>query len=172
MDLPLVIQSLTSLGGVAAAVLAWAAKLQWSKEFKEAKEAQIKAREDHIKSLQNNIDAIQLASEERLKAKDEQIVEELEEALRDKDQLLEVLSTEQSNNVDKIKTLEEEKLSLTNKLSEVKDEIITIEESVPSNKEDSDSPVLINKKLSPQASALLTEMQKLVTLSKIDGGTF
>ncbi|MBE7386256.1 MAG: hypothetical protein F6J95_033310 [Leptolyngbya sp. SIO1E4] len=61
-----VIDTLIILGSIAAAVLAWAAKLQWSKEFKEAKEAQVRA-------LKGQIDSLRFAHEERLKAKDEQI---------------------------------------------------------------------------------------------------
>jgi chromosome segregation ATPase len=66
MDITSIIQSLAALGSTLAAVLAWVAKLQWAKEFQEAKEAQISA-------LKGQIDALQAAHEERLRAKDEQI---------------------------------------------------------------------------------------------------
>ena len=88
----LIIQALTVLGSVIAAVLAWAAKLQWSEEFKKAKEAQIqslvsqinalkssqeeslKAKEAQIQSLVSQISALKSAQEESLQAKEIQIL--------------------------------------------------------------------------------------------------
>lgn len=88
----LLIQALTVLGSVFAAVLAWAAKLRWSEEFKKAKEAQIysltgqidslkaaheeslKAKTAQIHSLVSQIDSLKAMQEESLKAKDMQIL--------------------------------------------------------------------------------------------------
>jgi chromosome segregation ATPase len=67
MDVTSIIQSLAVLGSTLAAILAWASKLQWSEEFKKAKEEQ-------ISSLNSQIELLKSAYHERLKAKDEQIV--------------------------------------------------------------------------------------------------
>ena len=87
----LIIQALTVLGSIIAAVLAWAAKLRWSEEFKKAKEAQIhslvsqiavlkasqeenlKAKEAQIHSLVSQIDILQATQVESIKAKEAQI---------------------------------------------------------------------------------------------------
>lgn len=79
-----VIQALAILGSVIASVLAWLAKLQWSKEFKDAKAAQITALERQIQSLQS-------AHDERIKAKEEQI-----STLQDKLKTLEELNSQKT----------------------------------------------------------------------------
>ena len=172
----LFIQALTVLGSVFAAVLAWAAKLRWSEEFKRAKEAQIysltgqidslkaaheeslKAKTAQIHSLTSQIDSLKATQEESLKAKEMQIsvvreqlknleditsdktkqyyeltksqlesyndvlglrVQELEESIRDKEELIQSLSSNQTQHHQKIEELESQKRVLANKLAEI-----------------------------------------------------
>jgi hypothetical protein len=67
------IYAISALASALAAVLAWAAKLWWSKEYSAAKDEIIKAKEAQIASLKAGIDSIQMLSGETTKAKDAQI---------------------------------------------------------------------------------------------------
>ena len=73
MNIETVIQSLTSLGAVLAAILAWIAKLQWSKEFSKAKEATIRAKEAQIRILENSLEEFKKIKEAQIKTKEEEI---------------------------------------------------------------------------------------------------
>jgi chromosome segregation ATPase len=144
MDVTSIIQSLAVLGSTLAAILAWASKLQWSEEFKKAKEEQ-------ISSLNSQIELLRSAYDERLKAKDEQIlalkdmtsektaeffrftksqlesynnelgarVQELEESIRDKEKLMKSIPSDQAQYQQKIEELEKQKQTLENKLTTV-----------------------------------------------------
>jgi response regulator RpfG family c-di-GMP phosphodiesterase len=59
MDWKLIISLITSLFSTVAAVLAWVAKLRWSKEFAAAKDEVIRAKESQIESLKNEIQILQ-----------------------------------------------------------------------------------------------------------------
>ena len=48
-----VLPAVTTLGALVAAILAWAAKLRWSKEFGAAKDAQIASLQSQITNLTN-----------------------------------------------------------------------------------------------------------------------
>lgn len=85
MEIASIIEPIITVGSVIGAILAWTAKIQWSKEFREAKEAQ-------ISTLENNIKALQLAQEQRLKAKDEQI-----QTLNEKLKLLQDMTSEKTS---------------------------------------------------------------------------
>ncbi len=50
MDL---LQSITTILALVAAILAWAAKLWWSKEYKEAKEAQIASLKEQLEQYKD-----------------------------------------------------------------------------------------------------------------------
>jgi hypothetical protein len=83
------IYAISALASAAGACLAWLAKLRWSKEFADAKEATIKAREDQIKSLESSVESV-------LKAKDAQIESlksNAESVLKSKDAQIESLSS-------------------------------------------------------------------------------
>src|ERR1051325_1710512 len=67
------IYAISALASALAAVLAWAAKLWWAKEYSAAKDETIKAKEAQIASLKAEIDSIQLLCGETAKAKDAQI---------------------------------------------------------------------------------------------------
>ena len=67
------IYAISALASALAAVLAWAAKLWWAKEYRAAKDETIKAKEAQIASLKASIDGIQVLSSETAKAKDAQI---------------------------------------------------------------------------------------------------
>ena len=56
-----------------AAVLAWAAKLRWSKEFGAAKDETIKSKETQIETLRNALRSLGTLQDEVIKAKDAQI---------------------------------------------------------------------------------------------------
>jgi hypothetical protein len=62
-----VVYALSALASGFAAALAWAAKLRWSKEFKDAKDATIQAKEDQIKSLKTENASLITAREEYIK---------------------------------------------------------------------------------------------------------
>jgi hypothetical protein len=49
------IYAIAALASALATALAWAAKLQWSKEFKDAKDEIIRAKEAHIELLKNEL---------------------------------------------------------------------------------------------------------------------
>ncbi len=58
MDWTALVSLTTSLFSAIAAVLAWAAKLRWSKEYAAAKDEVIKAKEAQIELLKNEIQAL------------------------------------------------------------------------------------------------------------------
>src|SRR5947208_229939 len=78
-----------TLVSAAAAVLAWVAKLKWSKEFRDAKDATIQAKEDQIKTLQARHEASAAENDAVLKAKDALIAA--------KDEQVKLLQTEITN---------------------------------------------------------------------------
>jgi hypothetical protein len=64
---------ITVLASALAAVLAWAAKLWWAKEYSAAKDETIKSKEAQIASLKAALEHIQTLAGETAKAKDAQI---------------------------------------------------------------------------------------------------
>lgn len=73
MNWVLWIYAISALASALAAVLAWAAKLWWAKEYAAAKDETIKAKDAQIASLKSSIENIQVLSSETAKAKDAQI---------------------------------------------------------------------------------------------------
>jgi hypothetical protein len=74
------IYAIATLGSVLASVLAWAAKLQWSKEFAKAKDETLKAKEEEIRTkeaqiqfLEREIVSVKSAKQEMLETMDRQI---------------------------------------------------------------------------------------------------
>jgi hypothetical protein len=65
--------ALTTLAAIIAAILAWAAKLRWSKEFAAAKDEIIKSKDAEIASLKTQISNVGSAKDDALKAKDAHI---------------------------------------------------------------------------------------------------
>lgn len=53
------VKNLITLGSVIAAILAWVAKLRWSKEFADAKDAVISAKDEQIKIRQTQIEFLE-----------------------------------------------------------------------------------------------------------------
>jgi membrane-associated HD superfamily phosphohydrolase len=87
MDWMLWIYVITALASALAAVLAWAAKLWWAKEYSAAKDETIKAKEAQIASLKAALETVQALAAETAKAKDAQI-----ETLKDEIQNLRELT--------------------------------------------------------------------------------
>jgi len=73
MDWTLWIYVITALASALAAVLAWAAKLWWAKEYSAAKDETLKAKEAQIASLKAALESFQALFGETAKAKDAQI---------------------------------------------------------------------------------------------------
>jgi response regulator RpfG family c-di-GMP phosphodiesterase len=67
MDWTVLFSLLTSLLSAIAAVLAWAAKLRWSKEYAAAKDEVIKAKEAQIELLKNQIEAFRELSAPKIR---------------------------------------------------------------------------------------------------------
>lgn len=73
MNWMLWIYAVTVLASSLAAVLAWASKLWWAKEYTAAKDETIKAKEAQIASLKAALEQVQALAGETAKAKDAQI---------------------------------------------------------------------------------------------------
>jgi hypothetical protein len=67
------LQALTPLAALIAAILAWLAKLRWSKEFAAAKDEAIKAKDAEIAALKTQISRVGNTKDEVIKAKDPQL---------------------------------------------------------------------------------------------------
>ncbi len=73
MDWIILIYAVSALASAIAALLAWAAKLWWSKEYATAKDETIKSKEAHIDRLKSELQGIRELTSETIKAKDAQI---------------------------------------------------------------------------------------------------
>jgi prefoldin subunit 5 len=73
MNWVLWIYAVSALASAFAAVLAWAAKLWWAKEFSSAKDEIIKAKDAQIERLKGEIDSVRGYTGDIVKAKDTQI---------------------------------------------------------------------------------------------------
>lgn len=76
MDL---MQTLITIGSLAAAILAWIAKLRWSKEFERAKNETIKAKEAQIAALEREVKSLQDMTPMKLREYFHSVREQLEE---------------------------------------------------------------------------------------------
>ena len=54
-----IISAIITIGSLIAAILAWVAKLKWSKEFEKAKDETIKAKEAQITALEREVKSLQ-----------------------------------------------------------------------------------------------------------------
>ena len=69
------VKNLITLGSVIVAILAWVAKLRWSKEYSDAKEAVISAKDEQVKTKQTQIEFL----EKQIETLKEQTPEKLRE---------------------------------------------------------------------------------------------
>ncbi|MBN1253178.1 MAG: hypothetical protein JXR51_01190 [Bacteroidales bacterium] len=122
---------------ILAAILAWIAKLRWSKEFAMAKDEIIKAKEAQIAMLKQQIENLKELNpsklkeyfdivKEQLNKYNELLKKQLEEAkneIKQKEKDLETLRTEEDNNKDKIEILSEEKENLEKNVNQLESNI-------------------------------------------------
>lgn len=105
-----------TLLSVLAAVLAWAAKLMWAKEYKEAKEAQIELLKEQIKSLEEltpmKVREFYISTKQQL----EEYIEKLQGDLKTKTLELERLAKSGEDRAAEIEQLTIEKGELENKI--------------------------------------------------------
>ncbi len=85
MDITAIISLVTALISSIAAVLAWIAKIRWSKEFSDAKNEIIKAKEAQITSLENEIHFLQELSPMKIREYFLSVRSQLEEIIDDKE---------------------------------------------------------------------------------------
>ncbi len=76
MDIP---QTLITIGSLAAAILAWIAKLRWSKEFEKAKNETIKAKDAQIAALEREVKSLKDMTPMKLREYFNSVKEQLEE---------------------------------------------------------------------------------------------
>lgn len=90
MDMTSLIYALAALASGGAALLAWAAKLRWSQEYKSATDQVIKAKEAEISALKTEIGALQSVSSNKLLEHAASTRKGLEELIDTRKQELEV----------------------------------------------------------------------------------
>ena len=73
MDTTQILEAITSLAGVLAAILAWVAKIRWSNEFAKAKDETIKAKEALVEVKDTQLQTLIMNKDEVIRAKEEQI---------------------------------------------------------------------------------------------------
>lgn len=71
-DWPLLILLITALLNALGAVLAWSAKLRWSREYAAAKDATISAKETQVEMLNSQLQQLSIAKDEIIRAKEVQ----------------------------------------------------------------------------------------------------
>jgi hypothetical protein len=115
---------LTVLTSSVAAVLAWVAKLMWSKEFKEAKEETIKSKDAQIELLKNEIQNLRELSPMKLREYFVSVKQQLEEYndkllrdLKDKDQRILTLRHGKQRRGTEIERLMKERAELNDKIN-------------------------------------------------------
>ena len=74
-----IVSSVITIGSLIAAILAWIAKLKWSKEFEKAKDETIKAKEAQISALEREIKSLQDMTPMKLREYFNSVKEQLEE---------------------------------------------------------------------------------------------
>lgn len=126
MDWILWIYAIAAISSALAAVLAWAAKLWWAKEFSAAKEETIKAKDAQIELLKAQIESLRELSPMKVREYFISVKEQLEEFIDDlqkqlqqarvdieqKSDHIERLRTEGQTHVAEIKRLTDEKANL------------------------------------------------------------
>lgn len=93
------VKNLITLGSVIAAILAWVAKLRWSKEYTDAKDAVISAKDDQIKTKQSHIEFL----DRQIDALKEQTPEKLREHYKSIQQGLEEFNEKQKKQLSELK---------------------------------------------------------------------
>jgi predicted RNase H-like nuclease (RuvC/YqgF family) len=74
-----IVSSVITIGSLIAAILAWIAKLKWSKEFEKAKDETIKAKEAQIAALEREVKSLQDMTPMKLREYFNSVKEQLEE---------------------------------------------------------------------------------------------
>lgn len=127
------IQIATALASAIAAALTWAAKLRWSKEFSDAKDATISAKESEIQSLRTQIEILNsyispeilnhlretIKEFEKMTGALKSEIKVLEGKEQEKDEQISKLLPNQDENKARIKQLEKERQEFNNKIREL-----------------------------------------------------
>jgi hypothetical protein len=122
MDIP---QTLITLGSLAAAILAWIAKLRWSREFEKAKNETIKVKDARIAALEREVKSLQDMTPMKLREYFHSVKEQLEEYNEDLKKQLEQAKEENSKLQDQFHNkIDAANLGLS---EEVKNKIIAVE---------------------------------------------
>lgn len=114
------IQPIITLGSIVAAILAWVAKLRWSKEFTNAKDATIAAREAQIEQLKDAKEAVIAARDVQIEHLKDHIIElrqlsppKIKEYMESTQQMLSNYNDQLQSDLD---TANEEKEQLANEI--------------------------------------------------------
>ena len=81
MELSEILNYSITILAVLASIVAWIAKLKWSKEFKEAKEAEIKAKVAQIETIKEKLELYESIVSKKLIEHSKQTIQELENLL-------------------------------------------------------------------------------------------
>jgi chromosome segregation ATPase len=124
---------IVALGSVIASILAWVAKLRWSKEFAQAKDETIRAKEAQIEALKSQIDELRHmtpmklreyfdAVQATLEAYVDKLKKQLENArleIAEKDRAIENMRDAGAAQITKRMQLQEEKAIIERKVAEM-----------------------------------------------------
>ncbi len=135
---------ISAIASSVAAVLAWAAKLWWSREFASAKDEALKAKDAQIALLEREIKQLQemtpmklreyfLSVREQLEEYNDKLHAELEEArkeIKKKQNEIELLQSGHIKREDEIEKLNKEKRELERSANELREKLNSIERKI------------------------------------------
>ena len=97
-----ILQTVITIGSLAAAILAWYAKLRWSKEFEKAKTETIKAKDAQIALLEREIKSLQDMTPMKVREYSNSVKEQLEEYNEELKKQLEAVQIENNTLYEKL----------------------------------------------------------------------
>ena len=132
-----VIYALTALASIVAAILAWVAKIRWSREFKEAKEAQITTWREQIAVLERLsppalltwVEGLQNLAEKQVKALENQLIAR-ETDLRETQENIERLKREGAIRYDITREAEKQRDNARAALEQTRAELTELREAL------------------------------------------
>ena len=115
---------LITILAIVASILAWLAKIKWSKEFKEAKNAEIEAKNAQLDSLRERAELYESLISQKLINHSKQTIRELEDLLdrtekakyEEVKKILDLLQESENNFIHKYQKKNELRISNTNRL--------------------------------------------------------
>jgi len=98
------VKDLITLGSIIAAILAWVAKLRWSKEFADAKDATIQAKDEQIKTKQSHVDFLERENRSLQEQTPEKLLERYKTIQKQLEDVLDKLTNELNNTKAELQT--------------------------------------------------------------------